>query len=218
MTVAVFARRRLDELAPGHVLAPERYDPRRVIESASSICIADIATISTVPWKCATPDERVLVLDTTHAFEGCVRLRHGPGCPQDVGSAKRALQVGDVIVSRLRPYLRQIAWIDEALFRRDPGGNAVAGSTEFHVLRPREGSVAFLVPWLLSAPVQAALAAAQEGGHHPRVGKDVVLALPVPERLVRRREALCREVEARVAALREASDGLGRLAREDWLR
>lgn len=216
--MGVDAKRTVGDLASGFVLAPERYDPRRVIEVSSTVCIADLATLSTVPWTPGGPRRSVLVLDTSHAFEGFVRLRHAPGLAADVGSAKRDLKPGDLIVSRLRPYLRQVAWVDGALFEREPAGNAVACSTEFHVLRPKDGSLAFLLPWLLSAPVQAVLAAAQEGGHHPRVGRDVLLGLPVPERLMRGRLELGSEVEARVAAMRTASDGLARLAREDWLR
>jgi hypothetical protein len=210
--VAVHAVRSVGELAEGLVLAPERYDPRRSIASSSSTRIGDLARIARASWKVA--GRPVLVLDTGHASEGAVRLRHPP--EGGVGSSKRALQPGDLIVSRLRPYLRQVGWIDPALFARIDGGNDVACSTEFHVLRPRGGSIAFLVPWILGEPVQAALAAAQEGGHHPRVPVDALLALPVPTALLEQRDAISDAVEARIAALRGAADGLEALARRDW--
>jgi hypothetical protein len=102
-----------------------------------------------------------------------------------MGSAKRRVQAGDVIISRLRPYLRQVALIDEALFQLCRRGNAVAASTEFFILRGRAGvDAAGLVPFLLSQPVQAALAAGQEGGHHPRFCKELLQSLPVPDRVV----------------------------------
>ena len=86
---------------------------------------------------------------------------------------KRALG-GDLIVSRLRPYLRQIALVTCP---------EVAVSTEFYVLRPKkkDEDLAWLLPFLLSASTQSLLAAAQEGGHHPRVPRTSLFALRVPK-------------------------------------
>ena len=116
------------------VLAPERFDPRRsTFAGASGRRLDEVVEVradhSTA--RAFRADEPVLVLDTSHAFEGLVLLRHGPVEARALGSAKRQLRPGDVIVSRLRPYLRQVAWLDEALFKLAPGGNAVCGSSEF---------------------------------------------------------------------------------------
>jgi hypothetical protein len=125
--------------------------------------------------------------------------------PEKMGSAKRRVQAGDVIVSRLRPYLRQVALIDEALFQLAPGGNAVVTSTEFFVIRGRPGfAAAGLIPFLLSEPVQAALAAGQEGGHHPRFGKDLLLSLPVPEGVVCTAPQTAQQMFHLAAAIRSA--------------
>lgn len=166
------------------MLAPERYDPRRRVALQSRRDVSAVADIVTqnVQLKALAPDRPVLVLDTTHAYEGYVVLRHGCVSPKELGSAKRQLEPGDVIISRLRPYLRQVAYVDEALFALAPGGNEVVASTEFFVLRGRpDFDVASLVPLLLSAPVQSALAAGQEGGHHPRFKKALLGSLPVPD-------------------------------------
>jgi hypothetical protein len=179
--------RRVADLGDGLVLAPERFDPRRHVELVARYCLSDLVDIvaenvSARSWKSPSA---VLILDTTHAYEGFVVFRHDPVPPASMGSAKRRVQAGDVIISRLRPYLRQVALIDEALFRLRPGGNAVVASTEFFVLRGRAGfEAAGLVPFLLSAPVQAALAAGQEGGHHPRFRQELLQSLPVPDRVV----------------------------------
>jgi hypothetical protein len=169
--------RRVADLGDGLVLAPERFDPRRRVDLVARRCLSDA-----VDSVCENVQGAVLVLDTTHAYEGFVVFRHDPVPPASVGSAKRRVQAGDVIISRLRPYLRQVALVDEALFRLCPGGNSVLASTEFFVLRGRAGfDAAGLVPFLLSERVQTSLAAGQEGGHHPRFRKELLLSLPLPE-------------------------------------
>lgn len=173
----------LRSLAEGFVLAPERYDPKRQVEVEADIQLQDLFDIVTENISPKSVGEQsVLVLDTTHAYEGFVLYRHAPGTPDDIGSAKRRLRPGDVIISRLRPYLRQVAFVDDALFSLTEGGNAVVASTEFYVLRAK-GSVpaAALVPYLLCEGVQSALAASQEGGHHPRFTRDTLANLPLPE-------------------------------------
>jgi hypothetical protein len=199
--------RRVVDLGEGLVLAPERFDPRRHVEVVARCCLSDLVDIvaenvSARSWK--SPGA-VLILDTTHAYEGFVVFRHDPVPPASVGSAKRRVQAGDVIISRLRPYLRQVALIDEALFSLCPGGNAVVASTEFFVLRGRAGfEAAGLVPFLLSQPVQAALAAGQEGGHHPRFRQELLLSLPVPYQVTRGSDKVARKMRSLAAAVRNS--------------
>ena len=112
------------------------------------------------------------------------------------------MRPGELLVSRLRPYLRQIGLCDAELAG---AGLQVGCSTEFFVLRGRGGSeLAFLVPYLLSAGPQRALAASVEGGHHPRFGKQALLELPVPRALVEAREAISRQVLEAVRLRRES--------------
>lgn len=176
--------RRASDLGNSYILAPERFDPRRTIDMGSAKCLADIADVVTenVTAQSFRTERSVLVLDTTHAYEGFVLLRHDPAEPTEIGSAKRRLIPGDVIISRLRPYLRQVAFVDEALFWLSPQGNDVCASTEYFVIRGKVGfDAAALVPFLLSAPVQAVLAAGQEGGHHPRFSKELLCSIRVPD-------------------------------------
>lgn len=203
--------RTVGELGEALVLAPERFDPRRTV-AASIVAgrrLGDLVEIAGENVHAAAfgAGARVLVLDTTHAWDGFVLARHAPVAPTQLGSAKRALAPGDVIVSRLRPYLRQVAFVDDALFARAPGGNAVVASTEFYVLRGRGGfDAAALVPYLLGDTVQAALAAGQEGGHHPRFDRALLADLPVPKSLAARAAAIAAEVRAQAAALRATLD------------
>lgn len=110
------------------------------------------------------------------------------------GSAKKLFQRQDVLISRLRPYLRQVAFADDDLTEK---GSYVtlACSTEFFVLRSNSTeSIAFLVLFLLSSPVQKVLAASQEGGHHPRFDEEVLLTLPIPQALLAERANYSSEV------------------------
>lgn len=207
----------ISALAPGLVLAPERYDPRRLGPS-EGLPLARLARREAESLRpAAAPEGLYRVLDTGHAREGWVQHPPAPVGPEALGSAKRVLRPGDLIVSRLRPYLRQVAWIDPALA---PEGLTLLASTEFVVLRPRGGeSLAFLAPYLLSEPVQRALDAAQEGGHHPRVPMNLFDRLKVSPPWIAAREALSAEVEALIADARRAEAGMaGLIARfEDTL-
>ena len=116
-----------------------------------------------------------------------------------------------VLISRLRPYLRQVAFVDDALNNRH-NGVVIACSTEFFVLTPRgQQSIAFLVPFLLSEPVQEVLAASQEGGHHPRFDEYALLGLPVPRTWIDQRDAISAQVEFAVADFRKARVAVERL-------
>jgi hypothetical protein len=204
MGVAIL--RRLGDLGDDVILAPERYHPRRSVAIASQRCLAELVDVLTQNASAsALTDKPVLVLDTSHAYEGFVICRHPPGPASAMGSAKRRVQPGDVIVSRLRPYLRQVALVDPALFRQVPGGNHVATSTEFFVLRGRRKfPAAALVPFLLAPPIQAALAAGQEGGHHPRFSLDLLASLRVPDRLVSEAARIARRMRSLAQHLRRS--------------
>jgi hypothetical protein len=104
-----------------------------------------------------------------------------------------------------------VAFVDGRIPNR--GENTLLlGSTEFFVLRSvEERSIAFLVPLLLSAPVQAVLAASQEGGHHPRFNEATLLDLPVPAEIVKNRDDVSNVVEQSIALYRESEGGMASL-------
>jgi len=177
--------RRLADLGDDLALAPERH----LIDAGDGIPLRDLVVERTERYDALDP---LVVLDTTHAKDGVI----------DVPSARRAdapksgkkiARRGDVIVSRLRPYLRQIALVPED----------VAVSTEFYVLSPKSAGddLAYLVPFLLSPRVQATLAAAQEGGHHPRVPRASLFALRVPHAVVDARATKSRVFRRALTAL-----------------
>src|SRR6185437_11140667 len=148
--MAQLAIRTLATLDPGLILAPERYDPRRAPAPAGAV-LADFAQVirEQLQPKQALRSGRYLVLDTGDASNGILRTRAKPVSGEEIGSTKKVVRPGDVIISRLRPYLRQVALVDPEL-AASVGEAAILVSSEFFVLRSRdERSIAFLVPWLL---------------------------------------------------------------------
>lgn len=188
--MALITTRRYSELSSSFVFAPERYDPRRTSRSGGEVSLGQIASLRRELVRPGMTGA-FFVIDTGDAREGVIVTRHAS--TSVLQSAKRVIVPGDVIVSRLRPYLRQIAYVDEAI--QGVGQSRPVVSSEFQVLRPREGeSIAFLVPFLLTDSVQAILAASQEGGHHPRFRPEVLLSLPLSAALLAAREELSEQV------------------------
>lgn len=202
---------RVGDLGADLVFAPERHLValvQRASAAGAGVPLADLVTERRERMDPASPG--VIVCDTSHARDGVLdlpsALRDGAGAR----SAKKAAEVGDLLVSRLRPYLRQIALVHPDAFDGPPCPLAL--STEFYVLTPRNDGddLAFLLPFLLGAEAQAALAAAQEGGHHPRVPPASLLALRVPRTLVQRRASIGRDVRRALAGHYRASSELRR--------
>lgn len=190
------AVRTLGDLGDACVLAPERH----LVATAGigeGTPLGDLVLERSERFDPTKPSSAVVV-DTTHAKDGILDLAAARRATAPPKSGKKRARPGDLIVSRLRPYLRQIALVHED----------VAVSTEFYVLSPRApgDDLAYLVPFLLSDPVQAILAAAQEGGHHPRVPRASLFSIRVPDALVRTRKK-------RSAAIRRALDDLVRADR-----
>ncbi len=211
--MALIATRKRSLLAPTCVLAPERYDPRRELDADAADAVPLAEIVRTVR-KTIQPSDHVgphLVLDTSDAREGIVISRKTPFMA--IGSTKKVLEPGDVMISRLRPYLRQVAYVDDAIPHSE--GSTIACSTEFYVLRSRdETSIAFLVPFLLARQVQEVLAASQEGGHHPRFAEETLLALPVPMAVVSRRTEASEAVMRSVREFRVSEAGINELVAE----
>jgi hypothetical protein len=190
------AVRTLAELGDDRVLAPERW-----IATASAVDGVPLGELVTERRDRADALGRAVVLDTTHVRDGLLDLPAALRATPSAKSAKKSAIAGDLVVSRLRPYLRQIGLVHPRALEAAPK-RPLAFSTEFYVLAPRPGEdIAFLLPFLLGAEAQAVLASAQEGGHHPRVPRTSLLALRVPEALVASRKRISREVNGSLDAL-----------------
>jgi hypothetical protein len=204
------AVRTLAELAPDYVLAPERHVlAAGAATSGDGVPLGELVVERRERIDPNADDADAVVLDTSHARDGILdvacALRDGAGGK----SAKKRAVAGDLVVSRLRPYLRQIALVHPRALAL-AGDRPLALSTEFYVLAPRSpgDDLAFLLPFLLSTDAQTALASAQEGGHHPRVPLSSLFALRVPRSLLRTRAKTSRAVIEALAATYRASSQL----------
>jgi hypothetical protein len=194
--------RTLADLGPELTLAPERFHARAM--RRGGVPLAELVEERTEHVR-PVDTGGAIVLDTTHAKDGILDIE-GARRSSGAASAKRRVRAGDLLISRLRPYLRQVALAHDAAFACW-GTTSVVCSTEFYVLSPlKNADLAFLVPFFLSASVQALLAAAQEGGHHPRVPRETLLGLHVPRELVHARAHTSRRIRAALGAIYAAVD------------
>lgn len=204
----------LNELDDGLILAPERYDPRRRAPRNSEVTVADVADMvsDTVSPAKKSDSRRFVVLNTGDAQEGLIVAARPTVDMNGLGSAKKVIRAGDVIISRLRPYLRQVALVDPGLSEYMQDDTDLVCSTEFYVLRRRsQDSIAFLVPFLLSDAVQKILQASQEGGHHPRFGQRALEQISVPESILAIRDSLSADFEASIEKARAANVSIRRV-------
>ncbi len=201
-----FVVRTLADLGDDVTLAPERHRTAGLV-SSSGVPLSSLV-VERGERVVGAELASALVLDTTHVKDGVIDVAAAARTAVATSAKKRA-RAGDLLVSRLRPYLRQIALVT-ADVERACEGRALACSTEFYVLAPRDdgAGLGFLLPWLLGDEAQAILASAQEGGHHPRVPRETVLAMRVPRGRVERREEATSDVESALERFYEASERL----------
>ena len=113
-----------------------------------------------------------------------------------IGSSKKKSQAGDLIISRLRSYLEEIAIIPNRFKKYSP-----LLSTEYIVLRPKnyvDGS--WLLPFLLSKQVQTVLKYTQTGSNHPRFSSFTLLEIPIPKSILKIRPKLTLMVNEAIAS------------------
>ncbi len=211
--MASFVVRTLADLGSGLSFAPERHRASS-IGPAGGVALGDLVVLRNERLAAGDTDAAI-VLDTTHAKDGLLDLASAQRSASPL-SAKKVARPGDLLVSRLRPYLRQVAFVHPAalghLPRARPAPSAppappvlIACSTEYYVLAPREGErLEYLLPFLLGASAQAVLAAGQEGGHHPRVPLETLLSLRVPRGVLRGRARTSPRVHEALAEMYRA--------------
>jgi type I restriction enzyme S subunit len=126
----------------------------------------------------ADPGDSVRNFDLTEALEPVLDDRVPPMLAGEVGSIKKYFETNDVVISRLRSYLKEIALV------RTSDTTPSVGSSEFIVLRSRVQNNALtpeaLLIYLRSLPVQTVLKWSQDGSQHPRFNEADLLAIPVP--------------------------------------
>lgn len=129
-----------------------------------------------VPGRVA-PTTLVRNYDVTDALVPLLDAEKEPSFAADIGSMKKVLKDGDVAISRLRAYLKEVAVV------RTGDDTTSVGSSEFFVLRPNGTAISpeTLMVFLRSDPVQTILKWCQDGSQHPRFSERDLLSIPVPD-------------------------------------
>ncbi|MDA0245346.1 MAG: restriction endonuclease subunit S [Chloroflexi bacterium] len=118
----------------------------------------------------------------------------------DLGSTKKRFRTQDIVVSRLRSYLKEIAII------ATPPQFACVGSSEFFVFRSKSNQVTpeLLLVYLRSEPVQKILKWCQTGTNHPRFEEKEISNLKIPKQIIAVQEEITQLILRGIQAHREA--------------
>lgn len=184
--ISSYLRSSRDALAAGRVDAeyfhPEKFQALADLRALSDVCVGDLFCSVRDLWQ---PSEAAAApvrnYDLTDALDPFLDPLKPTALPEDIASTKKQIAAGDLVVSRLRSYLREIAVVLPS-----DGVTAVA-STEFIVLRPKHGaalSVEALFVYLRSRLPQIVFKWSQDGSNHPRFDERELLNLPVPRALI----------------------------------
>lgn len=148
-------------------------------------------------------DPRTLVrnFDLSDALQPYLDDSKEPVRAVSIGSTKKVLQHGDVVVSRLRSYLKEIAVVNTEV---------AVGSSEFIVLRPTDSglSAETLMVFLRCPLVQTILKWSQDGSNHPRFTEQDLLAVPVPNAVQDVQRDVDRLVRSAIASKQKSEDFL----------
>jgi len=118
----------------------------------------------------------------------------------EIKSTKKRFEPGDLVVSRLRSYLKEIAVVLPS------HGAPQVGSTEFIVLRSRKTGFPpeALLAFLRSTPIQTVLKWCQDGSNHPRFAAKELLRLPVPDTVLNVQDKIAAKIKDAIAARQES--------------
>lgn len=178
-----YSARANDTLAAGRLDAqyfmPAKEQVKQALGALPGELLADRVKSIRDQWvpDRAPPAMRVRNYDITDALVPLLDAEKEPSFAADIGSMKKRLRDGDVAVSRLRAYLKEIAVV------RTGDNIPSVGSSEFIVLRPNGTDISpeTLMVFLRSAPVQTILKWCQDGSQHPRFSEADLLSIPVPD-------------------------------------
>jgi type I restriction enzyme, S subunit len=181
-----YTARALDVFAAGRIDAqyymPAKEQVRRSLEALPGKPLSDRANSIREQWvpERAPPTMRIRNYDVTDALVPLLDAEKEPSSAAEIGSMKKVFKDGDVVISRLRAYLKEIAVV------RTGDEIPSVGSSEFIVLRPKGDSISpeTLLVFLRSTPVQTILRWCQDGSQHPRFSEGDLLSISVPDAVV----------------------------------
>lgn len=193
-----FAARRLD----AQYFMPAKEQVRQSLAAIPGKVLAERVESRCEQWlpERAPPNMLVRNYDVTDALVPLLDAEKGPTAAADIGSMKKVLRDGDVAVSRLRAYLKEIAVV------RTGDDMPSVGSSEFIVLRPKGEAISpeTLMVFLRSTPVQTILKWCQDGSQHPRFSEGDLFSIPVPDALESVSEQVTAIVQSGFAARHKA--------------
>ena len=148
----------------------------------------------------ASAADQVRNYDLTDALQPFLDETVEPATRDTIASTKKKLKPGDLVVSRLRSYLKEIAVV------LDTGPMPMVGSTEFIVLRPQKCAVRVeaLLVYLRSKYVQTVLKWCQDGSNHPRFREAELLNLRIPSVVRDHQDEIVAKAQPSIQARREA--------------
>jgi len=180
--MAVYSIIKLSELEGAKRIDPEFYHPEKIIskKALDKVGIRRIKDCFYNVRQIFDPQKHNLN-DTAYVFDlsdiksfflsdGKIALSS-----EDVGSAKKMFSKNDVLISRLRPYLKEVSFVGF-------NGKAKLASTEFIVLRQKDKDYypEVLFSFLISHHVQNILLWSIAGTEHPRFHDSYLLNLKLP--------------------------------------
>ena len=121
-----------------------------------------------------------LILDTNCANNGLLQLVRYAQDRTEAKSHRKIIESGEVAISRLRTYLRQVLCFSKDVCEELKVSSATV-SSEFLVLKPKDCTCEFLSLLLLSESVQEHLKISTAGGHHPRISAEALFNAPISE-------------------------------------
>lgn len=206
--MALFVEKHISMLDDLFVLLPERYDPRRdsFNEGIPILEIVNIGSATINHTKVKTFD--YLSLDTTNSFNGFISV-NGTDFNKNIESTKKLVHKNSIIISRLRPYLRQVGFIDNDIV---PNDEAIIISSEYYELIPKGSeSIAFLIPFLLSTDIQNYLQHSIEGGNHPRFKLNALTKIIIPNYIYENRDEISSSIENSISIIRNGFNKLDKV-------
>jgi len=140
--------------------------------------------------------------DLTDALNPFLEAAKEPVESGTIASTKKRIAPGDLVVSRLRSYLREIALVQSA------DHIPMVASTEFIVLRSKAVQalpVEALLIYLRSLLPQIIFKWSQDGSNHPRFNEKELLRLPIPRILINDSDKYVKVIRAMIDERKKAA-------------
>lgn len=175
------------------------------LKALSDCTVGELFNSIRVLWQPddASGPDAVRNYDLTDALNPFLDGSKDPSDRTTIASTKKVIRAGDLVVSRLRSYLKEIALVQ-------PGGKVpMVASTEFIVLRPKQAgglAVEALMIFLRSALPQTVFKWSQDGSNHPRFDEKELLGLPVPRALIQQANEYVVAVRSVIAKRKRATE------------